>query len=109
MKPGAKAYFLEGLADFPLFRLWWKIKGEVPEGDVPIFAREIREKARMFRDVEIQGDTFLYSMKTFFRKKPRTRAARWFLRTVKQGDQVLFRLVPTLRKWGSFSYITLTK
>ena len=30
MKPNTKAYFLEGLADFPLWKLWWKIKGQVP-------------------------------------------------------------------------------
>ena len=56
MKPGGKAYFLENLADFPLFHLWWKIKGEVPEGDVPIFAKDIREKFSMFSKIGRSAD-----------------------------------------------------
>lgn len=109
MKPGAKAYFLEGLADFPLFRLWWRIKGEIPQGDVPIFSREVREKAAMFSSVIIHGDTLLYSAKTFLWKPSMGRGRRWVLRTLRRADDVLFRLCPALRRWGSFSYIVLRK
>ena len=109
MEPGARAYFLEGLADFPLFRLWWRIKGEIPQGDVPIFSREVRDKARMFSDVAIHGDTFLYSAKTFLWKPGMGRGRRRVLRALSKADELLFWLCPVLRRCGSFSYIVLTK
>lgn len=109
MKPGSKAYFREGLADFPLFRMWWKIKGEVPQGDVPIFSRDIRDRASMFTEVVIHGDTFLYSVKTFLWKENMGAARRLILKALKKTDDLLFRVCPPLRRWGSFSYIVLTK
>jgi SAM-dependent methyltransferase len=109
MKPGARAYFLEGLADFPPFRLWWKIKGEIPQGDVPIFSREVRDKASMFSDIVIHGDTFLYSAKTFLWKPSPGPGRKLVLRTLKAADDLLFRVCPPLRRCGSFSYIVLTK
>lgn len=109
MAPGAKAYFLEGLADFPLFRLWWKIKGEVPQGDVPIFSRDIHEKASMFSKIVIHGDTFLYSAKTMLWKPSMGRGRKSLLKVLKAIDTFLFRVCPVLRRCGSFSYIVLTK
>lgn len=113
LKPGGKAFFYEGLADFPLFKLWWKRKGEVPEGDVPIFAKDVRHKAHMFADVEIIGDTFIYSVKTFLIKKDTGQKpgplVKLVLRTCKYADNALFVLCPPLRRWGSMSYIILTK
>lgn len=109
MMPGAKAYFLEGLADLPLFRLWWKGKGEVPQGDVPVFSREVRDKASMFSDIVIHGDTFVYSAKTFLWKPEMGQGRRWVLRALKATDDLLFRVCPALRRCGSFSYIVLTK
>ena len=109
MKPGATAYFREGLADFPVFRLWWIIKGEVPAGDVPIFSREIQERAAMFSGVAIHGDTFLYSAKAFLWKPNPDAFRRAVLRTLKGADYLLFAACPPLRKWGSFSYIVLRK
>jgi len=109
MKPGATAYFREGLADFPLFRLWWAIKGEVPAGDVPIFSRDIRERAAMFSEVAIHGDTFLYSAKAFLWKPNPSAFRRAVLRTLKGADDLLFAVCPPLRKWGSFSYVILRK
>ena len=109
MKPGAKAYFLEGLADFWLFKLWWKLKGNLPQGDVPIFADEIKAMTRMFSDVEIRGDNFVYAAKLFLHKKNLGSVRRFLLRTCKKTDDALFARFPRLRNWGSFSYITLTK
>lgn len=109
MKPGTKAYFSENLADFPLWRLWWKIKGEVPEGDVPIFAREVREKAHMFEKVEIIGDSFVHSAKTVLYKPGMGAVRRGLLRLTHQTDEVLFKIAPVLRRWGSMSVIVLTK
>jgi len=109
MKPGAKGYFFEGLADFPLYRLWWKIKGEVPEGDVPIFAKEIREKFGMFSKIEIIGDDFLFSIKRLLWKKNMGWIRKTILRGAKTADEILFAICPSLRKWGCFSYIVLTK
>ncbi len=109
MEPGSKAYFFEGLADFPLYRLWWKIKGEVPEGDVPIFAKDIREKFGMFSKIEIIGDDFLFSIKRLLWKKNMGWIRRTILRGAKKADEILFSICPPLRRWGCFSYIILTK
>jgi ubiquinone/menaquinone biosynthesis C-methylase UbiE len=109
MKPGAKAFFLENLADFPLWKLHWRLKGEVPEGDVPIFSKELREKARMFSKVEVQGDTFLFAMKRFIWKSDMGVGRRQLLKTLKAADSILFSLCPILRRWGGFCYICLTK
>lgn len=112
LKPGGRAFFLEGLADFLPFRLWWKVKGEIDAGDVPILSQEIRRHAHMFSDVRIIGDTFLYSIRTLLVKKnaPKPGAtARAVLRACKYADDFLFRVIPPLRKWGSFSHIILTK
>ncbi|MFP6578246.1 MAG: class I SAM-dependent methyltransferase [Myxococcota bacterium] len=109
LRPGARAFFVEGLADFPLWKLHWKIKGEVPEGDVPIFASEIREKAAHFSDVHVEGDTFFHSAKRWiWRAKPGP-LRRGILRTTHGIDRALFRVFPPLRRWGSFSYLVLTK
>jgi len=109
LKPGGKAYFLEGLADFPLWRLHWKIKGEVPQGDVPIFAKEIREKAHLFSDVKIHGDTFFHSIKRWVWKKEPSVLRKAALRTTHVCDKALFRVLPPMRRWGSFSYLVFTK
>jgi len=109
MKPGSKAYFFEGLADFPLYRLWWKIKGEVPEGDVPIFAKDIRETFSMFSRIEIIGDDFLFSIKRLLWKENMGRVRKTILRAAKKLDEILFSICPPLRRWGCFSYIILTK
>ncbi len=109
MKPGGRAYFYENLADFPLFRLWWKIKGEVPEGDVPIFAKDVREKFSMFSKIEIIGDDFLFSIKRLLWKKEMGWIRRSVLRGAKKADQILFSMCPPLRRWGCSSYIVLTK
>lgn len=109
MKPGTKAYFLENLADFPLWKLWWWWKGEVPEGDVPIFSKEIREKASMFSDVEIVGDTFLHVHKLFTYKKDMGSVRRKILKATHKTDTFLFEKIPALRKWGNMSVIVLTK
>ncbi|MGE0315525.1 MAG: class I SAM-dependent methyltransferase [Lautropia sp.] len=109
MKPGTKAYFHENLADFPLWRLWWWWKGEVPEGDVPIFSNEVREKARMFSKVEIIGDSFVHSIKTVVYKKGMSDLRRRVLRASHRTDDWLFARMPWLRDWGSMSVIILTK
>lgn len=109
MKPGAKAYFLEGLADFPLFKLWWKMKGQVDAGDIPIFAKEIRAKTHMFSNVDITGDTFIFSLKRLLCRPSMGWVTRTILRMCKAVDTALFKICPPLRAWGSFSYIVLTK
>ena len=109
MKPGASAYFLEGLADFPLFKLWWTIKGEVPQGDVPIYAAEVLEKTKMFSKVEVIGDTFLHAGKLFLWRPNPGPLRKFALRQSHAADQRLLTAVPALRKWGSFSYIVLTR
>lgn len=109
MKPGTKAYFLENLADFPLWKLWWRWKGEVPDGDVPIFSAEVREKAHMFSEVEIIGDSFLHAIKTVVYKENMGSARRLILRCSHAADKFLFRLFPGFRRWGSMSVIILTK
>lgn len=109
MKPGAKAYFKEGLADFPLFSLYWKLKGETQEGVGPIHAKQIRKLTPMFSDVQIIGDTFFFSVKTFVWKPSAGKIRRRFLRVCKDLDNFLFTICPPLRTWGSFAYIVLTK
>ncbi len=109
MKPGSKAYFLEGLADFPLWRLWWKIKGQVPLGDVPIFSSVIRRKAKMFTAVEIVGSCFFYSIKTILERPGAGSLRRQILKTCKGLDNIFFKVCPALRAYGSFSYIVLSK
>lgn len=109
MKPGSKAYFQENLADFPLWRMWWKIKGEVPDGDVPIFSEEVREKAHMFGEIKIIGDSFFHSIKTIVYCPNMGKMRRGILWCSHNADKVLFRLFPGLRKWGSMSVIVLTK
>jgi hypothetical protein len=59
MQPGAKV-FLEGLADFILKKLWWKVKSEAASGDVPILIENIRKKAHMFSNIEITGDKLFF-------------------------------------------------
>lgn len=110
MKPGSKAFFLENLADFPLWRLHWWIKGQVPEGDVPIFSKEVRQKSRMFSKCEIIGDTLVHSLKHFLWKEGRMKPwRRSLLRSTWSVDQKIFRTFPGLRRWGCFSIIVLTK
>lgn len=109
MKPGAKVYFHEGLADFPLFNLWWRLKGEVDQGDTPIHAEEVRKLAHQFSDVQIIGDTFLFSVKTFIWKPSVGKVGRFTLKACKNLDNFLFRVCPPLRAWGAFSYIVITK
>jgi ubiquinone/menaquinone biosynthesis C-methylase UbiE len=109
MKPGSKAFFLENLADFPFWKLHWKIKGEIPEGDVPIFSKEIRQKTRMFSAIEIKGDSFLFSLKHFLWKAEMGFLRKQGLRTLKLTDEILFASCPPLRHWGGFCYICLTK
>jgi ubiquinone/menaquinone biosynthesis C-methylase UbiE len=109
MKPGAKAFFLENLADFPLWKLHWKLKGEVPQGDVPIFAKVLRQKTQMFSHVEIRGDSFLFGLKYVVYRPNMGMVRRQTLRALKAADRVLFSVCPALRCWGSFCYICLTK
>jgi SAM-dependent methyltransferase len=109
MKPGSKAYFLEGLADFPVWKLWWKMKGEVPDGDVPIYANEIRRRANRFSHVEIIGDTLFLAPKVLIWKAELGLLRRALLRALGRADEFAFRVMPSLRRWGSFSYIVLTK
>ena len=109
MKPGSKAYFQENLADFPLWRLWWWWKGEVPDGDVPVFSKEVAEKAAMFSEVEIIGDTLFHSIKTIVYKPNMGVLRKSILKCTHKLDAALFSLFPGLRKWGSMSVIVLTK
>jgi len=109
LRPGGRGFFLENLADNPLFRLWWWWKGEVEEGDVPIFRREVQHLARDFARVGITGTDFFHSAATFvFRPQP----AAWrrtVLRATHAADRALFRVLPLARRWGSFSFIELEK
>lgn len=109
MKPGAKAYFLEGLADFPLWKLWWRMKEEVPSGDIPIFSKDIRQKAHMFSKIEIIGDTFLFFVKTILWKPGLGKTRKFILKTCKRADNLLFKICNCLQTLVSFSYIILTK
>jgi SAM-dependent methyltransferase len=108
LKPGAKAYFLEGLADFPLFRLWWKLKGEVPQGDVPIFRRELLAKGDVLeggRDGRQPSwrhqDVRLAQAHGPGSPRPAARRRSCGSRTV--------RGVPRPPRWGCFSYSVFTK
>ena len=109
MKPGGRAYFLENLSDFVLWRVWWWLHGERPEGDVPVFSRDLREKARMFSGLEIVGDTFIHSARTFVYKPQMGLWRRRLLRTTHGIDNMLFGAFPKLRNLGSFCYIMLQK
>jgi hypothetical protein len=109
MKPGAKAFFWENLADFPLWKLHWKLKGDVPEGDVPIFAEEIRRKAGKYSEVEIVGDAFFSAFKRFVWKTNPGFLRSSTLKILKKTDDILFSIYPPLRRWGGFCYICLAK
>lgn len=109
MKSGTSAYFLENLADFPLWRAWWALKGEVPDGDVPIFRLEIERLTHMFSEREIIGETFVHSLKSLLYRKEMPAWRRAFLRRTHSIDSFLFRRFPSLRNWGSMSLIVLKK
>jgi len=108
MRPGAKAYFLEGLADFWIWKLHWIKMGEVEAGDVPIFSKEVRSKAAMFKTVNIIGDTLFYSLKAFWKRRPGKTGVK-LLRCLHKIDEKVFKVIPYTRKFGSFSYIELIK
>ncbi len=109
MKPGAKAYFEEGLADFFPYKIWWKIKGSVEEGDIPIYSKELYKKTEMFSNVEIIGDNLFYSVKAFLWKPEMGFFRKSILKLTHKLDNFLFAKIPSARKLGSFSYIVLTK
>lgn len=109
MAPGSRGYFLENLADNPLFKLWWTLKGEIEEGDVPIFASEVRRLAKDFDRVEITGFDLLHSATTFVFKQPMSAWRRAVLRSTKAADDFAFRHLPALRRWGAASIIKLEK
>ncbi len=109
MKPGSQAFFLEGLADFAPYKWYWKRKGWVDAGDMPIFRKVVLEKAQMFHDVQVIGDNFLYSIKRFLWQPNMGFGRKTILRGAKCMDTVLFCVCPLLRRWGSFSYLIFTK
>jgi SAM-dependent methyltransferase len=109
LRPGGKAFFYENLADNPLFRLWWWWKGEVEEGDVPIFAKDIRRLTAAFTKVEVHGLDFFHSSARFVFRYPVPQWRRALLRSTYQADQALFRLLPAARRWGAFSILVLEK
>jgi len=113
MKPGTSAYFLENLADFFLWKIWWYLKGQLPQGDVPIFSKDIIQKTRMFNNVEIVGTTLINGLKAIIRPKgSKTELAnlqRNILRMTYRLDEQLFNKFPFLRKFGSRSVIILKK
>ena len=109
LRPGGKALFYENLADNPLFRLWWWWKGEVEEGDVPIFAAEIRRQAAAFCRIEVIGVDFFHAVTRFVFRRPPSRWRRAVLQATYRTDQALFRLLPAARRWGAFSILVLEK
>lgn len=110
LRPGGKGLFCENLADNPLFRLWWWWKGDVEEGDVPIFAAQVRRRAAAFRRVEVIGLDFFHSLARFvFRRQPNPRWRRLVLQATYRADQALFRMLPVARRWGSFSILIVEK
>lgn len=109
LRPGGRAYFLENLADNPLFRLWWWWKGDVEEGDVPLFASALRRETRQFRRVEIVGSDVIHALTTFVFRRPLSRWRRAALRATHAADRTLFRLLPAARRWGACSILVLEK
>lgn len=113
IKPGGKAFFIENLSDFFVWKLWWWAKGAVEEGDIPIFADAFRENTKAFRECEIIGDTFVHSLRVVLNSnKSGTEGSAWrraLLRATHRTDEALFRAVPALRRWGSMCMIALTK
>jgi ubiquinone/menaquinone biosynthesis C-methylase UbiE len=63
MKPGARAFFMEGAATNPLIRFArvFTIREEL--GDVPLTTRNIAEWGSRFTDINIDGYFFLYMLK----------------------------------------------
>ncbi|MEA1997271.1 MAG: methyltransferase domain-containing protein, partial [Gemmatimonadota bacterium] len=109
MKPGSRAFFLENLADFPLWKWHWKLKGDIPQGDVPIFDNELRQMTNMFSAIEIEGDSFMFNLKYLLWKPEMSLIRKQNLKILKSIDNVLFNICPPLRRWGGFCYICLTK
>jgi ubiquinone/menaquinone biosynthesis C-methylase UbiE len=109
LRPGGRAYFLENLADNPLFRLWWWWKGEVEEGDVPLFAAALRRETRQFRRVEIVGSDVVHALATFVFRRPLSGWRRAVLRATHRADRALFRIFPAARRWGACSILVLEK
>jgi ubiquinone/menaquinone biosynthesis C-methylase UbiE len=109
MAPGGRAYFVEGLADNPLWKLWWHIKGEVPEGDVPIFSREVREKAAQFETIEIHGFDFFHALSNLWFRLPNSTLRHSLAQITKSADDILFRVIPPARKWGAMSVLYFEK
>lgn len=113
MKPNSSAYFLENLADFFLWKIRWYLRGQLPQGDVPIFSRDIIQRTRMFKKVEILGMTFINGLKAIIKPKgsktEMTNLKRNILRITYRLDEQLFNNFPFLRKFGSRSVIILKK
>lgn len=109
LRPGARGYFLENLADNPIFRLYWHFKGEIEEGDVPIFAAEVRRLAHAFAEVEVIGTDFFHSIATYLFRQPLSTWRKAVLRTTHRLDEMLFRVIPASRKWGCLSIIVIEK
>jgi SAM-dependent methyltransferase len=109
LAPGCRAYFLENLADNPLFKVWWKLKGEVEEGDVPLFAGQIRRDARQFARVEIVGLDLFHATSHFVFRHPAAAWRRAVLHATKRADDALFRLLPAARRWGANSILVFER
>jgi ubiquinone/menaquinone biosynthesis C-methylase UbiE len=109
MADGGRAYFLENLADNPLFGLYWRLKGEVEEGDVPIRASDVRDKARQFRGIEVHGFDFFHSLSHYVFRYPSSGWRRAILRLTKSADDVLFRVLPLARRGGSMAILVFEK
>jgi ubiquinone/menaquinone biosynthesis C-methylase UbiE len=109
LRPGGRALFCENLADAPLWRLWWWWKGEVEEGDVPVFSSEVRRLGHAFRRVEIIGTDVLHAGTGMIFRHPTSAWRRAVLRVTHAADRALFRVFPLARRWGSLSFLVLEK
>jgi ubiquinone/menaquinone biosynthesis C-methylase UbiE len=109
LKPGASAYFLENLCDFPLWKLWWRVKGDVEEGDIPLYRKDLEVWTRAFSRVQIVGDSLFSTAKHLVWRPRPTGWRRGVLRGALATDEWLFRKLPGLRRWGSYSYLILTR
>ena len=60
MKNGARAYFLEGLADFPLLKLWWKIRETLSRGMFPYLLKRFEKPRTCFLMWKSSGILFSF-------------------------------------------------
>ncbi len=107
LKPGGLAVFTENLGHNPVFNLARRrtMRGEKDAGDILLTETLVRDWASAFASATIEGHSLLFMAKRVV--SGRSHLARGLLRGLHQCDEALFRVAPSLRRFGGECVITL--